>query len=196
MKKEFFSLKENIPRHENERIKELFNNLEKIKEEFESIQRPKLQMETPKIKDVLTPRAWSLIGKSPKFDHNDRSSSEGYTPMHVESSPENSPPITPNLAAKSIERSNMDLNSSSQTKAKQSSSNKNESNDRSKAENENPTQMVTTPSKESPSQAKHDEVSRSTAAKEENKSEPEANLSKLGPELEKDSNEGTKEVAL
>ncbi|KAH7553445.1 hypothetical protein JRO89_XS12G0012900 [Xanthoceras sorbifolium] len=47
MKNQFYAQNEGIYRKENEKVKELFDALDKIKEEFESIERPVLEVETP-----------------------------------------------------------------------------------------------------------------------------------------------------
>ncbi|XP_059463570.1 uncharacterized protein LOC132192300 [Corylus avellana] len=47
MKKQFYIQKEGIFRKDDQKVKELFDALEKINYEFESIERPKLEIETP-----------------------------------------------------------------------------------------------------------------------------------------------------
>ncbi|KAH9672075.1 Centrosomal protein of 135 kDa-like protein [Citrus sinensis] len=52
---QFYAENEGIYRKDNEKVKELFDTLEKIKTEFESIKRPILDVETPsKISDLLS----------------------------------------------------------------------------------------------------------------------------------------------
>ncbi|XP_022767465.1 uncharacterized protein LOC111311901 [Durio zibethinus] len=50
MKSQFYSPSEGIHRKNDERVKELFDDLESIKQEFESIEKPTLQVETPRQK--------------------------------------------------------------------------------------------------------------------------------------------------
>ncbi|XAR56133.1 hypothetical protein NMG60_11036484 [Bertholletia excelsa] len=47
MKQQFYAQQEKLSRKDDPRIKELFNNIEKLREEFESIERPDLEMENP-----------------------------------------------------------------------------------------------------------------------------------------------------
>lgn len=47
MKEQFYAKQGKTSRKENPKIKELFDNIEKLRVEFESIERPNLQMETP-----------------------------------------------------------------------------------------------------------------------------------------------------
>lgn len=54
MKEQFYSRQGKISRKNNTRVKELFDNIEKLRQEFESIERPNLEMENP-TKELETP---------------------------------------------------------------------------------------------------------------------------------------------
>ncbi|XP_022744655.1 uncharacterized protein PFB0145c-like [Durio zibethinus] len=70
MKTQFQSPNEGIYRKNDERVKELFEDLQSIKEEFESIERPTLVVETPMLKSGSPPRtksqksSWSRLKSS------------------------------------------------------------------------------------------------------------------------------------
>ncbi|KAA8539396.1 hypothetical protein F0562_026088 [Nyssa sinensis] len=47
MKEQFYAQQGKISRNDDQRVKELFDNIEKLRQEFESIERPNLEIETP-----------------------------------------------------------------------------------------------------------------------------------------------------
>ncbi|XP_030545951.2 uveal autoantigen with coiled-coil domains and ankyrin repeats [Rhodamnia argentea] len=55
MKEQFYTQRSEISRKDDQKVKELFDDIEKLRAEFESIERPNLEMETPTPKEE-TPR--------------------------------------------------------------------------------------------------------------------------------------------
>ncbi|KAK6231508.1 hypothetical protein QQP08_017161 [Theobroma cacao] len=100
MKTQFYSPNEGIQRKNNQRVKELFDNLESIKGEFESIERPTFEVETPSQKSQSPSSAksqrspWSRLRSSSRraeqkklkfeFENDDGESSEYETEEIVE----------------------------------------------------------------------------------------------------------------
>ncbi|GMP22850.1 hypothetical protein CsSME_00000678 [Camellia sinensis var. sinensis] len=60
MKEQFYAQQGKISRKDDARVKDLFNNIEKLRQEFDSIERPYLEMENPSLE------ADSPHGKTPK----------------------------------------------------------------------------------------------------------------------------------
>lgn len=59
IKEQFYAQKGKISRKDDSRVKELFDDIEKLRAEFEAIERPNLEMETP------TPKAVPPVGEKP-----------------------------------------------------------------------------------------------------------------------------------
>ncbi|KAL7248247.1 hypothetical protein ACSBR2_003039 [Camellia fascicularis] len=174
IKKQFSSQNEAIFRHGDHRVRELFDDLDKIKDEFESIERPILEIESPTRKAEAESKE-----RSQGFESTERSE----TPTQRAETP-----------SKSIERSKMVIETQSKESPKkspkqspkkstspthkQSPNDKIESMERPKLETETPTRTIETPSKEtgteSPSptdeqktetlERKHDELSKEKAS--------------------------------
>ncbi|KAL7265216.1 hypothetical protein ACSBR1_003050 [Camellia fascicularis] len=174
IKKQFSSQNEAIFRHGDHRVRELFDDLDKIKDEFESIERPILEIESPTRKAEAESKE-----RSQGFESTERSE----TPTQRAETP-----------SKSIERSKMVIEIQSKESPKkspkqspkkstspthkQSPNDKIESMERPKLETETPTRAIETPSKEtgteSPSptdkqktetlERKHDELSKEKAS--------------------------------
>ncbi|CAK7341769.1 unnamed protein product [Dovyalis caffra] len=87
MKKQSNTNYEGVYRKSDERVKELFNAIEKIKEEFQSIQRPVLEVENP------TQQSHSHSSDSPRDDPSSSSKHTFETPENKEDSENGSPPI-------------------------------------------------------------------------------------------------------
>ncbi|KAK9283514.1 hypothetical protein L1049_011760 [Liquidambar formosana] len=67
MKEQFYAQRVKTPRKDDPRVKELFDDIEKLREEFESIERPTLEMETPTPKvESTTPKAESTSSEKPQ----------------------------------------------------------------------------------------------------------------------------------
>ncbi|KAF5953474.1 hypothetical protein HYC85_006330 [Camellia sinensis] len=165
IKKQFSSQNEAIFRHGDHRVRELFDDLDKIKDEFESIERPILEIESP------TRKAEAESKERSQVESTERSE----TPTQRAETP-----------SKSIERSKMVIETQSKESPKKSTSpthkqspnDKIESMERPKLETETPTRTIETPSKEtgteSPSptdkqktetlECKHNELSKEKAS--------------------------------
>ncbi|XWS07854.1 hypothetical protein CRYUN_Cryun41cG0028600 [Craigia yunnanensis] len=74
MKEQFYARRGTVSRKDDPKVKELFDDIEKLRSEFESIERPTLEMETPKadtptekLQESLSPRP-TLESTQPKPD--------------------------------------------------------------------------------------------------------------------------------
>ncbi|KAK9289391.1 hypothetical protein L1049_007546 [Liquidambar formosana] len=97
MRKQFYAQNEDTYRKDHQRVKELFDALDKIKDEFESTERPTLEIETPTLRAQMGSKDTPPQSPSPTPKHTKDTppQSPSPTPKHTKGTPPKSPSPTP-----------------------------------------------------------------------------------------------------
>lgn len=85
MKEQFYAQQAKVSRKDDQKVKELFDDIEKLRGEFESIERPNLEMENPPPKEEAPSATEMIKSDSPQSPNKDAGAHKAQTDGHPKS---------------------------------------------------------------------------------------------------------------